>query len=212
MRDALVPAAAVALALLGCRPAKLEQAESRLASGEQRQRQVDEIYTLTELDHREMKRLAGEMDAMFARARADWLHARDAYTQAAQAYGEASTVYAGASADYEQAAREFRRITTTLIMAAASDLFLRGVCGPNVSTGQYRRQLEAEGVDLRGMHIDHIVARARGGPNRPWNYNPLEASINMSLGAGGMGWKLMNFPLQTLDALAKNATYQLLCK
>jgi hypothetical protein len=96
-----------------------------------------------------------------------------------------------------------------VITAAASDVMLHSVCGPRVSTAQYRRQLKSEGVDLEGKDIDHVIAHARGGPDQPWNYNPLPSSINRSLQEDGLFWKLQNYPLPTIRALAGMALYTL---
>lgn len=39
-----------------------------------------------------------------------------------------------------------------------------------------------------------------------------ERVLNRSLQDNGLGWKLMRYPLNTLNALAKMASYQLLCR
>ncbi|MCC6559207.1 MAG: HNH endonuclease [Polyangiaceae bacterium] len=80
-----------------------------------------------------------------------------------------------------------------------------------MSTRKYRETLRAQGVDLDGKDIDHIIPRSRGGPDLPWNYNPLDASINRSLQANGMWWKLTSCPLETMNAWAKYASYLLMC-
>lgn len=169
------------------------------------------MYSLVEEDVAAMRALADEMDARVSSARSDWLSAERALGRAATEYGAASREYALAAQDYKAAATRFRTVTAIIIAAAAWDEFVRGVCGPSVSTAQYRRELSARGVDLTGKDMDHIIAHARGGPDRPWNYNPLEASVNRSLQDGGLGWKFANFPLATLDAMAKFASSRLLC-
>lgn len=133
-------------------------------------------------------------------------------------YDAASAQYATAAKAYVDAEHEYREVAYALIAAAASDVFIgsgvsggTSVCGPRVSTAQYRRQLKAQGVDLEGIDIDHVVAHAAGGPDRPWNYNPLPASINRSLQDGGLLWKLQNYPLVTLRALASFALYTVAC-
>lgn len=184
--------------------ARVDCADARVASNEH-------AYSLSEADTVQMRALAVEISSRAEAARRDWLEAKTELERASTANINASGSYARASEDYQIAAQRFRTATTILILAAASDLFLRGVCGPKVSTGAYRRQLRAHGVDLDGKDIDHIFAKSRGGPDRPWNYNPLASSINRSIGAGGLGWKLANFPLDTLNALAKTASYYLIC-
>ncbi len=200
----------IALALVGCSPSR-DAISTRVDLAERRVAENAETYALTEADHRAMRRLAREIDGLVMQALRDYTYATQTFDDAKRRSDAASAGYAAAARDYERAAARYRRVMTILALAAASDLFLRGVCGPRVSTAQHRRALARAGVDLEGIDIDHIVARARGGPDQPWNYLPLEASINRSLGAGGLWWKLLNFPLQTLEALAKNASYQLLC-
>lgn len=134
-----------------------------------------------------------------------------AFDQAATLYETASAAYNDAAGSYKLAAEKYREVTITIIAAAASDLFLRGVCGRPVSTQKYRETLRAQGVNLEGKDIDHIIPRSRGGPDMPWNYNPLDASINRSLQANGMWWKLMNYPLETMNAWARYASYLLMC-
>lgn len=134
-----------------------------------------------------------------------------AFDQAATMYGTASAACNNAASSYMLAAEKYREATITIIAAVASDLFLRGVCGRSVSTQKYRDTLRAQGVNLDGKDIDHIIPRSRGGPDMPWNYNPLDASINRSLQANGMWWKLMNYPLETMNAWAKYASYLLMC-
>lgn len=182
--------------------------------GDRAQQRLDEVsdaYDVTEADVVLMRRLATEINELAIQTRGLLANASERFQAAARMYDNASADYMHAAEEYRAAEARYRQVVCTIILAAGSDLFLRGVCGPSVSTHEYRQQLRAQGVDLKGIDIDHIVARARGGPDRPWNYQPLESSINRSLGAGGLLWKLSNSPLATLDALAKNASYMLLC-
>ncbi|MDC3985917.1 HNH endonuclease signature motif containing protein [Polyangium jinanense] len=185
--------------------------EHSLASSEQTVDRADETYGLTERDMALMHAMAVDVLERGNRAARDLDAAAGAYNQAAALYGTASVEFDYSADAYETAAAKYREVTITLIAAAASDLFLRGVCGRSVSTRKYRETLRAQGVNLEGKDIDHIIPRSRGGPDMPWNYNPLDASINRSLQANGMWWKLMNYPLETMNALAKYASYLLMC-
>jgi hypothetical protein len=185
--------------------------EHSLASSEQTIDRADDTYRLTERDMAFMQAMAVDVLERGNRAARDLEAAARAYNHAATMYGTASVEFDYAAGAYKTAAQKYREVTITLITAAASDLFLRGVCGRSVSTRKYRETLRAQGVSLDGKDIDHIIPRSRGGPDMPWNYNPLDASINRSLQANGMWWKLMNYPLETMNAWAKYASYLLMC-
>ncbi len=191
--------------------ARHDPVEQQLDRAEQRHENTAETYALTRADMRAMHTLANDILARHADTARRLELAEAASSAAAARFGSASLQAQRAAADYEAAAAGYRRVRTVLIVAAASDLFLRGVCGPRVSTHRYRRELSSHGVDLRGKDIDHLIARARGGPDRPWNYLPLDSHINRSLQDGGLAWKLANSPSHTLNALAKFATHSLLC-
>lgn len=98
----------------------------------------------------------------------------------------ACVAYDDAGGSYKIAAEKHREVTITIIAAAASDFFVRGVWGRSVSTRNYRETLRSLGVSLEGKDIDRIIPRSRGGPGMPWNCNPLDSSINRSLQANGM--------------------------
>lgn len=185
--------------------------EETLASSERAVDHADQTYGLTERDMVFMHAMAADVLERGNEAARDLEAARHAFDQAATLYGTASVAYSDAASSYKLAAEKYREVTITLIAAAASDLFLRGVCGRSVSTRKYRETLREQGVNLEGKDIDHIIPRSRGGPDMPWNYNPLDASINRSLQANGMWWKLMNYPLATMNAWAKYASYLLMC-
>ncbi|AKT40143.1 HNH endonuclease signature motif containing protein [Chondromyces crocatus] len=185
--------------------------EQSLSSSERSASRTDETYSLTEGDLVLMQHMAVDLLERGDRIALDLAAAQDAYHRAAAAYGAASGAFEESARNYRIAADRYREVTAIIIVAAGSDLFLRGVCGRAMSTSKYRKTLQKEGVDLKGKDIDHIIPRSRGGLDMPWNYNPLDASINRSLKANGMWWKLTNFPLTTLNALAKHATQLLLC-
>lgn len=206
--------AAIALSLVACGSdgsRRLSVVESSLNAGEQQVNRTEAVYELTESDMVSMRAMARELLAQQQQVVADYTVAEQTYQQAARTMGVANAMYSQAARDYQEAASKFREVTAVLVTAAASDLFLQGVCGKSVSTRQYRTILREKGYNLDGKDIDHIIPRSRGGPDMPWNYNPLNSSINRSLQADGTWWKLMNYPIETLNAWAKYASWLLVC-
>ena len=201
----------LALALVQSCNAGLDEVERSVSQAEQRQRDVSLTYALSERDVREMRRMLTEMEATVTTALQNLERARSLYDQASRLHLQAAEQFSKAQRDYEEAEAAYRRVAVTIIVAAASTWFLQGLCGPDVSTQSYRRELARDGVDLGGMDIDHIIARAHGGPNRPWNYMPLESGINRSLQEGGLSTKLMVHPIATLRAMVGYALYALKC-
>ncbi|HAA57588.1 MAG TPA: hypothetical protein DCE42_22670 [Myxococcales bacterium] len=53
----------------------------------------------------------------------------------------------------------------------------------NITPRKYRLLLKAQGMDLTGKDIDHIVPLSKGGAQHPLNYRVLDASKNRSLQA-----------------------------
>lgn len=191
--------------------AKVDAVEHSLSNSERIAERTDQTYDITERDVILMRAMAADVLARGNRAFHDLEVATRAYEQAAAMYGTGSNQFQEAVSSYKVAADKYREVTIILITAAASDLFLRGVCGRSVSTREYRQTLRSQGVNLEGKDIDHIIPRSRGGPDMPWNYNPLDSSINRSLQADGMWWKMMNYPLETMNAWAKYASYLIMC-
>ncbi|MFO0710895.1 MAG: HNH endonuclease signature motif containing protein [Sandaracinus sp.] len=127
------------------------------------------------------------------------------YREATHAWEAASSSFDSASDGYREARETWERariafdFATELVMIAAAidaanlDAFrARRIPGveradlqtcDSVSTRTFRRRLEAQGRDLTGLDVDHIVPRSLGGPDHPLNYQLLDASTNRSLGA-----------------------------
>ena len=127
------------------------------------------------------------------------------YREATHAWEAASSSFDSASDGYREARETWERarvafdFATELVMIAAAidaanlDAFRsRGIPGvegsdlqtcDTVSRGTFRRRLEAQGMDLTGIDVDHIVPRSLGGLDHPLNYQLLDASTNRSLGA-----------------------------
>ena len=77
-------------------------------------------------------------------------------------------------------------------------------------TTTFRRRLKADGVDLRGVDIDHVWPRHLGGVDHPLNYQRLDSSLNRSLGASVLD-KFMTQPLALVQGLAVSALASLSC-
>jgi hypothetical protein len=134
---------------------------------------------------------------------AEFREAKETYDAARATATETADELQQAMADFEEATSHYRQIGTLLLLAAAWD-DVGTICKGKMSTRQYRKKLEASGVDLNGKDIDHAWPRALGGVDHPWNYQPLAARLNRSLGAGVMA-KLETMPLATLQGLFASA-------
>lgn len=151
----------------------------------------------------------GRTEAVVRRLGDKWQLVVGDYDRAASSYQRAQTEYAKATAAYSRASAEFQAATSTwqeakarwdlatqLILAAAAidaynlskaagarEVDLEDIDCGRVSTAKYRRTLRADGVDLDGLDVDHIVPRSLGGADHPSNYQLLNSSLNRSLGA-----------------------------
>lgn len=204
----------VALAACACGSAsnsRLDGVERSSGRSEAITARSEELYELTAADQQRVRALTEDMVQRARSTIATFEHAAQLNREATSRFDAASADYRQAAADYETARQEFVKVATALVAAAASDLVTSSICGPRVSTRAYRRQLRREGVDLSGKDIDHIFPRSHGGADQPWNYAPLESSINRSLGDGGLLYKLSHLPLSTLRAYAFQALSILAC-
>ena len=73
-------------------------------------------------------------------------------------------------------------VAAAAIAAASRPRRPRFTCA-RVSTRTQRAQWTATGVNMNDRHVAHVVSRANGGADHPFNYVPLDAALNMSLGA-----------------------------
>jgi len=146
--------------------------------------------------------LAGRLDKQWRLVVGDYNRAASRYRQARAEYDRASAQYSRSSAEFRAASRTWKvaksrwDLVNKLIVAAASidaynlskasgarEVDLDDIDCGKVSTAKFRRQLRAEGVNLDGVDVDHIVPRSLGGADHPSNYQLLESSLNRSLGA-----------------------------
>ena len=120
--------------------------------------------------------------------------------------GDASARYDAAIAEFRRAEQQYRRAALVVMLAAASS----SICATSVRTATFRSRLKAEGVDLRGVDIDHVWPRHLGGVDHPLNYQRLDSSLNRSLGASVLD-KFMTQPLALVQGLAVSALASLSC-
>lgn len=138
--------------------------------------------------------------------------AEEAFEETAAMAEAASTRFRESSEDYELARSHWQKVTLVLLAAAASTAVGKSVCGNPVSTQRFRRRLETVGINLAGKDIDHIVPKALGGPDHPWNYQVLESSVNRSLGADFGVAKCWNAGPKCVLAVGSWAVSALACK
>lgn len=140
----------------------------------------------------------------YARAMDNWAVARARYDSASQEFRVAAEAY-------EDAAEGYRLAAIALIGVAAVDIVGLSLCDSTMSTQTYRKQLGAQGIDLDGLHVDHIIPRSLGGADHPANYQLLPSNLNQSLQASGLLEKFAGAPLGFLTALATSALVGLAC-
>ncbi len=131
----------------------------------------------------------------YNRAASRYRRARAEYDRAATQYSRSSAQFRAASETWEDAKARWDLVNKLIVAAASIDAYnlskasgareidLEDIDCGRVSTAKYRRQIEAEGIALDGLDVDHIVPRSLGGADHPSNYQLLESSLNRSLGA-----------------------------
>ncbi len=176
-------------------------AREAVATEQTRQAQVD-----AENFSRAVARLSGELteaEAAFRRAGGDFRATEDSYARATTAGVAAITAYT-------EAERQYRRVASTLVAAAMTEMAGAHLCEGAMSTSEYRQMLRDQGVDLSERDIDHIWPHNQGGANHPLNYQPLPSSMNRSLG-DRVAEKFAQQPLDVLRGLAVSALMRLHC-
>lgn len=140
----------------------------------------------------------------------DFKQAKNLYELAQANSDVASASFLKAKDDFDTAAERYRQVVWVLIAAASWDMAGEVVCQGTMSTRQFRQQLKRQGIDLTGLDIDHAWPKALGGIDHPLNYQPLDASLNRSLGAD-VAAKFVEFPGATLEGFAVSALSVLRC-
>lgn len=117
--------------------------------------------------------------ATYVEAKRQWETAQSLYQEASSQYGLATRTLEQAAADFEAAEHNFKIAAVAMVTIAAGSI----ICGGKLSTKQYRARLAREGVPMERLEdVDHIFPRSRGGIDHPLNFQPLERSLNRSLG------------------------------
>ena len=88
------------------------------------------------------------------------------------------------------------------VMADEAAWEARGFDCDTVTTQEMRRRLRKAGVDIRGLDVDHIVPRSRGGANHPSNYRLLDSHVNRSIQARWDWAKCADVGAQCAEAVA----------
>lgn len=180
---------------------------------------ADEFAEIAAVEHSDRAELAAltvrsaDLSARTAEVTRMWLAQTRDYERAQAAHQATLAIGARASAQYETAITEFQRAeqqyrlaALIVVLAAASST----ICATSVRTSTFRSRLKAEGVDLRGVDIDHVWPKHLGGIDHPLNYQQLDSSLNRSLGAGVLD-KFMTQPLLVVQGLAVSALASLSC-
>lgn len=91
-----------------------------------------------------------------------------------------------ANVEWDKARQAWERASAVQVFVLA--LALGGpdaklaLCSGRQSVRAYRRVLQREGVDLRGMDIDHLLPKSLGGTDHPLNFRPTPAHLNRAWG------------------------------
>ncbi len=208
--------AALAIAVLAaCGRSSVDDEPARRAA-----QAVDEIERVEARDRQtisELSAAAGTLRSAIMRLTDDWARVSAELRTVTATYERARMIGEQAGAElkatreqYAQAAREYRIVTAIIIIAAASDVLGDALCQGKMSTRTFRNHLRAEGISVDGFDVDHVLPRALGGADHPWNYQLLDSSLNRSLGAGVME-KIVSEPLATLQGLVASALVSLRC-
>lgn len=147
---------------------------------------------------------AGKIAATWSEAELHFLGAKHQFERAESSFRKAEKTYESSSAQFQQArelyeqARERWEFYQKLVIVAATidannlerfraetgNNLVRGLdCSEGMSTRAFRAFLTAQGFDLTGKDIDHIVPRSLGGADHPANFQVLPSSQNRSLQA-----------------------------
>ena len=166
---------------------------------------------------RDLNRRAGELSRDVASLVANLAAAEDAYRRAGGAFREAgdrheNAMEAGREAldELREAESRYRELASFVVATAMADVAGWRLCEGAMRTGRYREMLRAQGVPLDGRDIDHILPHSLGGANHPLNYQPLESSLNRSLGADILP-KIASQPIALLQGFTVSALMRLQC-
>jgi hypothetical protein len=117
--------------------------------------------------------------ATYVAAKRQWEETRIRYQESASKSDLAGRTAEQAAADFATAERYYRAAAIAMVTISTGSL----ICGGEMSTAAYRRDLERKGMPMDRLEdVDHIFPKSRGGIDHPLNYQPLHRSLNRSLG------------------------------
>ena len=138
--------------------------------------------------------------ATYVDAKRRWDTAQSLYQEASSQQAPAARTLEQAAADFAEAEHNFKIATLAMATLAAGSI----ICGGKLSTRQFREELKRQGVPMDRVDVDHIFPRSRGGIDHPLNYQPLESSLNRSLGNKVVD-KFMQAPVGFVTGMAVSA-------
>lgn len=139
--------------------------------------------------------------ATYVEAKQVWETSQSIYQESASQSALATRTLEQAAADFADAERNFKIAAIAMVTIAAGSIICRGT----ETTRQFRARLGREGVPMDRLEdVDHIFPRSRGGIDHPLNYQPLERSLNRSLGNNVVD-KFLQAPVGFVTGMAVSA-------
>lgn len=175
-RWAMGLALACPIATAGCR-SRGEQ--DRLAELESRYREDAARIEGVAIDLSRLTMTQRQVVATYVAAKREWETAQSLYAETTSRQEMSSRTLERAAADFEEAERNFKIASMAMVMIAVGS----AICNGTMSTRAFRDELRRKGMPMDRLEdVDHIFPRSRGGIDHPLNYQPLERSLNRSLG------------------------------
>ena len=139
--------------------------------------------------------------ATYVDAKRRWETSQSLYQEAASQQELTTRTLQQAAADFEEAERNFKIAAIAMVTLTAGSI----ICSGTVTTRQYRANLERQGMPMDRLEdVDHVFPRSRGGIDHPLNFQPLERSLNRSLGNKVVD-KFMQAPVGFVTGMAASA-------
>jgi hypothetical protein len=134
------------------------------------------------------------------------------YKDVVELYNTAGDIWDRNSEEWQAAADLFERsqkawkatrnqIITTIVVSSVIETFTQGT---EQTTAEYRKSLDAQGMNLKDKDIDHIIPKAKGGVDHPWNYQAVSSSLNRAWQDGHLFEKCLNNPVAFAKAITVN--------
>jgi hypothetical protein len=136
-----------------------------------------------------------------------YLQAKDQFEQVKILFNENSAVFIQAKENYQHAEEYYQRARNTILLTAIITGLAEGFQEyGKMSTQEYRENLKNKGFDLNDLDIDHIIPKAKGGVDHPWNYQAVNSSLNRSWQDGALFQKCLHNPISFAKAVVINYT------